>query len=174
MPAKTSSRSVFAQMDPFIARTAPLPADFARFCTAWFATSRVVSKKQKTDAHDDPIFRSSITWRPTRRACRVFLTEPGRSAWCAKRHNGRPKSQKRKARMRSVRYELLQLRFQDGLPIREIGRRWNIEAKKLQREYSKAKQEFLQALRDVVTAQSPMALPAEINRHCEELLELFA
>ena len=71
------------------------------------------------------------------------------------------------------RHALLQLRFQDGLPIREIARRWNIEAKKLHREYGKAKQEFLQALRDVVTAQSPMALPAEINRHCEELLELF-
>ena len=71
------------------------------------------------------------------------------------------------------RHELLQLRFHDGLPIREIARRWNIEAKKLHREYSKAKQEFLQALRDVVAAQSPMALPTEINRHCEELLELF-
>jgi RNA polymerase sigma-70 factor (ECF subfamily) len=71
------------------------------------------------------------------------------------------------------RFELLQLRFHDGLSIREIARRWNIEAKKLHREYSKAKQEFLQALRDVVSAQSPMALPGEINRHCEELLEVF-
>src|SRR5581483_5964729 len=48
------------------------------------------------------------------------------------------------------RVELLRLRFHEGLPIREIARRWNVEAAGLHHEYARAREEFRAALLDVV------------------------
>lgn len=70
------------------------------------------------------------------------------------------------------RVELLRLRFHEGLPIRKIARRWNVDAARLHREASKAKEEFKAALNDVIAFHHP-ASPGDVARECERLLSLF-
>jgi hypothetical protein len=65
--------------------------------------------------------------------------------------------------------ELLRLRFQDGLPIREIARRWGADAAALHHEYAKARQEFQAALLEVVAFHHP-GTPAEVEQACANLL----
>ena len=48
------------------------------------------------------------------------------------------------------RIELLRLRFEEELPIREIAKLWQVDAAVLHREYAKAREEFKEALREVV------------------------
>lgn len=76
------------------------------------------------------------------------------------------------AAMRRVR--LLQLRFQDGLPIRVIAARWGEDAAKLHHEYATARREFRNALRAVVGFHHPDAVSSELDRACAELLAVFA
>lgn len=71
------------------------------------------------------------------------------------------------------RVELLQMRFQRGLPIREIAAEWNEDAAKLHHEYATAKEEFRTALRSVVAFHQPTATPGEIDRACGELIGLL-
>jgi RNA polymerase sigma factor (sigma-70 family) len=67
------------------------------------------------------------------------------------------------------RVELLRLRFHEGLPIREIARRWGTEAAVLHREYAKARQEFKTALMEVV-AFHHAGSAAEVELECANLL----
>jgi RNA polymerase sigma-70 factor (ECF subfamily) len=67
------------------------------------------------------------------------------------------------------RVELLKLRFQDGLPIRDIARRWGVDPAGLHREYAKARQEFREALRAVVAFHRP-GTAEEVDRACGELV----
>jgi RNA polymerase sigma-70 factor (ECF subfamily) len=67
------------------------------------------------------------------------------------------------------RIALLELRFQEGLPIREIARRWGADPVRLHREYARARGEFRAALFDVVAAHHP-GTPADVERNCEQLL----
>jgi RNA polymerase sigma-70 factor (ECF subfamily) len=71
------------------------------------------------------------------------------------------------------RVELLRLRFHDGLPIREIARRWQADAAVLHREYARARQEFKAALAEVVAFHRP-GTPAEVEQECANLLSLLA
>jgi RNA polymerase sigma factor (sigma-70 family) len=71
------------------------------------------------------------------------------------------------------RVELLNARFTDGLPIREIAERWCVDAGWLHHEYSRARNEFLSALLDVVAASQPSATPAENQATCKELLGML-
>lgn len=71
------------------------------------------------------------------------------------------------------RVELLQMRFQRGLPIREIAAEWNVNAAKLHHEYATAKEEFRTALQSVVAFHQPTATPGEIDRACGELIGLL-
>ena len=71
------------------------------------------------------------------------------------------------------RIELLKLRFQDGLPIRDIAVKWNVEAANLHREYSKARKEFLVSLRQVVFEQNDGVSPSEVDQRCVELIEML-
>jgi len=68
------------------------------------------------------------------------------------------------------RIELLRLRFREGLPIREIAKLWETDAARLHHEYAKARDEYSQALYEVVAFHRPEALAAEIRRECLELL----
>jgi RNA polymerase sigma-70 factor (ECF subfamily) len=68
------------------------------------------------------------------------------------------------------RIELLRLRFSEGLPIREIARRWEIDADRLHKEYAKARQEFRRVLQQVVAEHSP-GTPAEVEVECASLIE---
>jgi RNA polymerase sigma factor (sigma-70 family) len=71
------------------------------------------------------------------------------------------------------RVELLRLRFQEELPIREIARVWGEDAAVVHHEYARARQEFLTALRDVIASQHPDA-PEHIDRECAQILSLFS
>jgi hypothetical protein len=68
---------------------------------------------------------------------------------------------------------LLHARFSDGLPIREIAERWCVDPGWLHHEYSKARNEFLAALLDVVAASQPSANQAENQATCKELLGML-
>jgi len=71
------------------------------------------------------------------------------------------------------RVELLRLRFHDGLPIREIAARWNLEPRVVHREYARARQEFEEALREVMHVHHPGRSTAAENE-IDHLLELLA
>ena len=70
------------------------------------------------------------------------------------------------------RVELLRKRFQDGLPIREIAKEWNVEAADLHREQTKARHEFLVALLDVLSFHNPGS-NAEIQHEAEKMLAML-
>ena len=69
------------------------------------------------------------------------------------------------------RLHLLRLRFGDGLPVREIARRWGEDPARLHHEYATAREEFRSALREVIAFHHPRATPGELERACVELLE---
>jgi RNA polymerase sigma-70 factor (ECF subfamily) len=66
------------------------------------------------------------------------------------------------------RIELLHLRFHEGLPIREIAKRWQAEPLQIHRQYARARQEFHDALRTAIRFHAPDA--ANIDDECERLL----
>ena len=70
------------------------------------------------------------------------------------------------------RVELLRLRFQEGLPIREVARLWGDDPAALHREYARARQEFKAALLDVMASYHPDS-PAQAERECADLLRLL-
>ena len=70
------------------------------------------------------------------------------------------------------RVELLRLRFVEGLPIRTIAEQWRQDPAKVHHEYSRARQEFKDALRAEVRYH--MANPrAAVEREVQELLQLL-
>ncbi|MDR3637077.1 MAG: sigma-70 family RNA polymerase sigma factor [Isosphaeraceae bacterium] len=70
------------------------------------------------------------------------------------------------------RVELLRLRFQEGMPIRDIAILWSADAAVLHHEYARARQEFKAALLDVMAYYHPGS-PAAAERECAELLGLL-
>jgi RNA polymerase sigma-70 factor (ECF subfamily) len=72
------------------------------------------------------------------------------------------------------RVEVLRLRFQEGLPIRDIAVRWGEEAAKLHHEYATAREEFRAALQRVMTFHMPAATAAQVDAACRDLLALLA
>ncbi|MFN0136470.1 MAG: RNA polymerase sigma factor [Phycisphaerae bacterium] len=70
------------------------------------------------------------------------------------------------------RVELLQMRFENDLPIREIAARWAVDAGQLHHEYAKARAEFREALRIELTIQHPDD-PAALEREWHTLLGLL-
>jgi RNA polymerase sigma-70 factor (ECF subfamily) len=71
-----------------------------------------------------------------------------------------------------LRVDLLRLRFEEGLPIREIARRWDVDPTPLHRQYAKAAREFRGALREVV-GLSERCAGDRLERECDRLLELL-
>ena len=70
------------------------------------------------------------------------------------------------------RVELLRLRFYEGLPIREIASRWQMESTVLYREYAQARREFKAMLFETISFYNPGSA-AEIEEECARLLELL-
>ncbi len=68
------------------------------------------------------------------------------------------------------RVELLRLRFEENLPIREIAQRWNIDPAQLHRDYALARQEFRAALLEVVAFHHPGS-PSEVEIEAAGLLK---
>ena len=67
------------------------------------------------------------------------------------------------------RIALLELRFREDLPIREIARRWGADPAHVHHEYARARREFRAALLAVVAAHHP-GTPGDVERTCAELL----
>jgi DNA-directed RNA polymerase specialized sigma24 family protein len=84
--------------------------------------------------------------------------------------------QSRRARERGRealrRVELLHLRFQEGLPIRDIARLWSDDPARLHHEYAQARKEFMDALREVVGLGERCG-PERIEEECAKLIELL-
>lgn len=71
------------------------------------------------------------------------------------------------------RVELLRLRFQEGMPIRDIAAKWNEDAAKLHHEFATARDEFRSALKRVLAFQMPTATEPQLESACRELLDLL-
>lgn len=67
------------------------------------------------------------------------------------------------------RFEILALRYSEGLPIREIARRWNVDPARLHRDCSRARDEFREALRETIAVHSPKS-PEAAEHDFVELL----
>src|SRR5262245_9274739 len=71
------------------------------------------------------------------------------------------------------RVELLELRFEQGLPIRDIARRWGVEPAAVHHAYALARKEFRAALLEVVAFHSPGG-PEALEREAAGLLRALA
>jgi len=70
------------------------------------------------------------------------------------------------------RIELLRLRFEEGLPIREIAARWGQDPPAVHGAYRKAREEFKECLQRVVLFHNPGAAENP-DRECRELLSIL-
>jgi RNA polymerase sigma-70 factor (ECF subfamily) len=70
------------------------------------------------------------------------------------------------------RVEVLRLRFHEGLPIREIARRWDADPALLHREYARARREFHAVLLDTI-AFHHSGTAVDIEQECANLLALL-
>ena len=71
------------------------------------------------------------------------------------------------------RVELLRLRFQELLPIREIAVLWNEDPARLHHEHATARREFRESLQSVVKFHYPDATDLEIIDRCSELIGML-
>jgi RNA polymerase sigma factor (sigma-70 family) len=71
------------------------------------------------------------------------------------------------------RVELLRLRFEENLPIRTIAERWAVPAAGLHHAYALARQEFREALLEVVAFHRPGS-PADVEEEAAGLLNALA
>lgn len=71
------------------------------------------------------------------------------------------------------RVELLRLRFEEDLPIRTIAAQFGLPAAAVHHEYARAREEFRDALLDIVSKEYPDSR-AEAERECRSLLGLLA
>jgi RNA polymerase sigma-70 factor (ECF subfamily) len=67
------------------------------------------------------------------------------------------------------RVDLLRLRFEEGMPIRDIAKRWQADAAYLHHEYAKARREFRAALENVIREHHP-GLDGQADKECARLL----
>ena len=97
-------------------------------------------------------------------------------AWARELFRQAGRLQEERARSRGLeacrRVELLHLRFHEGLSIRAIARKWEIEAAALHHEYARARQEFKAALLEVVAFHHP-GPAAEVEQECANLLAVL-
>jgi RNA polymerase sigma factor (sigma-70 family) len=68
------------------------------------------------------------------------------------------------------RVELLRLRFEEGLPVRDIAARWAEDPAHVHHEYARARREFQEALREVVASHLDAPRPAAVEEECARLL----
>lgn len=70
------------------------------------------------------------------------------------------------------RVELLRLRFAEGLPIREIAAKWEMDPTAVHRAYERAREEFRGCLRDVVR-ETAARTEADLDREVERIVALL-
>ena len=71
-----------------------------------------------------------------------------------------------------ARYEILQLRFEDGLPIRDIAARWERPVRQVHDAYARARTEFYACLRETVALHGT-ASGHDLDTECGQLLDLL-
>lgn len=71
------------------------------------------------------------------------------------------------------RVEILRLRFHEGLPIRDIAKRWDADTAAVHREYAAARREFRAVLLDVVSLHHPGSA-RHVEQECVRLLDLLS
>ncbi|MHC4473769.1 MAG: sigma-70 family RNA polymerase sigma factor [Planctomycetota bacterium] len=69
------------------------------------------------------------------------------------------------------RVEILRLRFQEGVPLKEIADRYELDPARVHKEYATARAEFRAALLEVVAFHHPGSR-AEVERECVALIQL--
>jgi RNA polymerase sigma-70 factor (ECF subfamily) len=104
---------------------------------------------------DDP----SLTEAFDRAWARALVRQAGERQHALAREIG-PEARRRVA--------LLRLRFEEGLPIREIARRWDEEPARLHHESAKARREFHAALTEVLREQH---VDGDLDTACSRLLD---
>ncbi len=70
------------------------------------------------------------------------------------------------------RVELLDLRFRDGLPIRDIAKAWELPAERVHAMYRRAREEFKASLRAELSFHGP-ADPRSLETECARILSLL-
>ena len=70
------------------------------------------------------------------------------------------------------RAELLRMRFQEGRPIRDIAKEWDVDAAALHRDYAKARKEFEVSLRELVAFDFPGSAD-DVEAESRSLLRLL-
>ena len=70
------------------------------------------------------------------------------------------------------RVELLRLRFEEGMPVRDIAALWSDDADRVHREYAHARREFRDALATIVR-QHGNGVPTGVEAECARLIELL-
>lgn len=70
------------------------------------------------------------------------------------------------------RVELIRMRFQDDLPVREIAAKLGMDPAHAHHQFAQARKEFHQSLREVVRFHDPSL--KHVDRECRRLLELLA
>jgi RNA polymerase sigma-70 factor (ECF subfamily) len=88
----------------------------------------------------------------------------------AARHQANTAREKGEDARRRVR--LLAHRFEEGLPIREIARLWDVDPAWLHHQYAQAREEFRRALEEIVRAHQGGA-QADTEAECDRLLLLL-
>lgn len=71
-----------------------------------------------------------------------------------------------------VRIEILRLRFEEGMPVREVAEKLGREAAWVHRQYAEARKEFFDALKEVVAYHLP-GRPADVDEECRLLLTML-
>jgi RNA polymerase sigma-70 factor (ECF subfamily) len=71
------------------------------------------------------------------------------------------------------RVEILRLRFAEGLKIREIAPLLGEDPERVHKQYARAREEFREALLDVLAAHDPDATRAELEASCQRLQSLL-
>lgn len=72
------------------------------------------------------------------------------------------------------RVELLQLRFGQGLPVREIAKRWEVDPAWVHHQYATARSEFQEALECLIRQHEPRLAAAEVTQRCRDLLHAIS
>ena len=70
------------------------------------------------------------------------------------------------------RHRLLELRYGEGLPLRTIARRWQVESGFLHGQFRQAREEFRRALYDTVRSMGG-GDPRSVDAECRRLMRLF-
>jgi RNA polymerase sigma-70 factor (ECF subfamily) len=135
--------------------------------------ARRVEEDRARAREQQPSERDGLDWVP---AAEASLSRAFDRAWAKAllREAGRLQEERAAGLGAAAqrRVELLQLRFHEGLPIRDVARRWGVEAAALHHEYARARKEFKAALAEVVAFHQPGSAE-EVERACADLLELL-